>query len=521
MEEDKEIRVVTQYTEQEHDNKDDEASCEARSNNNNENHDDEEEDKEEENSDDNKDNDDADDDDNDANEDDDDDEGHEENLQEKPQAVTKKKYAQQPLQRLDERGGTEAPRAVPGTLLYLSEQAKGDDSVNGMAAATHINKWTTILGQAGAAFERAMHKESRRLTWRPLAFAFLEPASNKVQLMHGIEEISMDNEEHDAEGRVGFFIGDRITVTIDDVVHQQDPQFCTVAMFPELTTHFHGKPAEAIACTQATGQLIRGDTKARTIRVAKLLPIPVVWWSFFFSKPRTPTDTYRWILAITRSWKSESAKTAANTAWQWSRVACTHSQTSKDTSGIAIPVSPGPRNTQTVQWASHSLNRYLPQPKPSPNTQPQPQPIVPAQRDTTHQHATLHQAMLLAQDVITKTFEQNNHEKTVAKRLLEAILCRLLGLSRLGWDNQALLAPVWLTLHQQSDKASREMVLRAFFQELGKKVPAFTQFWNSTLFDNIISHKFEPGAVYESCHHGISLLSVSMRSFATQERERH
>jgi hypothetical protein len=128
--------------------------------------------------------------------------------------------------------------------------------------------------------------------------------------------------------------------------------------------------------------------------------------------------------------------------------------------------------------------------------------------------------MLLAQDVRTKTFKRTDREKTVAKRLPEATLCRLLGLSGLGWDDQALLAPVWLTLHQQSDKASREMVLRAFFQELGKKVPAFTQFWNSTLFDNIISHKFEPGAAYESCNHGISLLSVSMHSFAAQERER-
>jgi hypothetical protein len=81
------------------------------------------------------------------------------------------------------------------------------------------------------------------------------------------------------------------------------------------------------------------------------------------------------------------------------------------------------------------------------------------------------------------------------------------------------MAPVWLTLYQQPNKASRKMVMRALFQELGKKVPAFTQFWNSTLFDNIIAHKFEPGASYETCHHGISLLAVSMRSFAAQERE--
>jgi hypothetical protein len=197
-EEDEEIHVVTQYTEQEHGDDDEDAFREEYSNNNDENPNDDEGNKEEENSDDDEDNEDD--------NDDDDDYGHEKTPQKKPRGVTNKKYARQPLQRLNERDCTEAPRAVPGTLMYLSEQAKGDDSVNGMAAATHINKWTTILGQDGAAFERAMHKESRRLTRHPIAFAFLEPASNKVQLMHGIKEISMDNEEHEAEGRVGFFV---------------------------------------------------------------------------------------------------------------------------------------------------------------------------------------------------------------------------------------------------------------------------------------------------------------------------
>jgi hypothetical protein len=504
VEEDEDAQIITQqYTDELVNDDDDGASRPAYSDNDDNNDDDDEGEK------------DNDDNDDDRNDDDDDTEDDANDNNKKPRAVTKS--TRQPLRQID-RESREAPRAFPGTLLYLSEQAKGDDSVNGMAAATHINKWTAILGHANTEFERALHKESRRLTRHPIAFAFLEPASNKVQLLHGIEEIAMDNEEHDAEGRIGFFIGDRVTVTIDGVVHQQDPQFGTVATFPALTDKFQGKPATAMACIQAVEPMIAEDTKARTIHVAKLFSVPVVWWSFFLAKPRTPTETYRWIAATTRSWKSDAAKTAANTARQWSRVACTHSLTSRTTSGIALPVGPGPRDMQTVQWASHSLNRYLPRPKPSPSTQPQ--PVAPAPPNTNHQHATLHQAMLLAQDVITKTFKRSDREKTVAKRLPEATLCRLLGLSGLGWDDQALLAPVWLKLYQQQDKASREMVLRAFFQELGKTVPAFTHFRNSTLFDNIIAQKFEPGASYESCHHGISLLAVSMRSFAAQERER-
>jgi hypothetical protein len=63
-------------------------------------------------------------------------------------------------------------------------------------------------------------------------------------------------------------------------------------------------------------------------------------------------------------------------------------------------------------------------------------------------------------------------------------------------------------------------VLRTFFQDLGKQVAAFKQFRNSTLFEHIVALKFEPGHSYKTCHHGLSLLSVSMRSFAAQERER-
>jgi hypothetical protein len=82
------------------------------------------------------------------------------------------------------------------------------------------------------------------------------------------------------------------------------------------------------------------------------------------------------------------------------------------------------------------------------------------------------------------------------------------------------LAPIWLQIRQQTDKAGKKLVLRTFFQDLGKQVAAFKQFRNSTLFDNIVAFKFEPGHSYETCHHGLSILSVSMRSFADQEKER-
>lgn len=62
-------------------------------------------------------------------------------------------------------------------------------------------------------------------------------------------------------------------------------------------------------------------------------------------------------------------------------------------------------------------------------------------------------------------------------------------------------------------------MLRSFFQEQSKEVPAFKYFCNSLLFEHIVQHKFKPGAGYDTCHHGISLLAVSLHSQAAQEQE--
>jgi hypothetical protein len=188
-------------------------------------------------------------------------------------------------------------------------------------------------------------------------------------------------------------------------------------------------------------------------------------------------------------------------------------------SAIAIEMRPGPRDEKSVQWAAYSLHNYLPRLKHSPGAQAQPA-VALASPDLAAYSATLNQAMVLAQDAIRQSVERPDREKTIPKKLPDTILCRLLGLSGLGWEDQHLLAPIWLSLHPQPHTTARGLVLQTFFQDLGKQAPAFSQFRNSTLFDHILNHKFEPGAGYESCHHGISLLAVSMRSFSAQERER-
>ena len=50
-------------------------------------------------------------------------------------------------------------------------------------------------------------------------------------------------------------------------------------------------------------------------------------------------------------------------------------------------------------------------------------------------------------------------------------------------------------------------------------MPSFHEVSNTTLFNNIMNHKLAPGPTYETCHHGISILAVSLWTFSVQEHE--
>jgi hypothetical protein len=164
-------------------------------------------------------------------------------------------------------------------------------------------------------------------------------------------------------------------------------------------------------------------------------------------------------------------------------------------------------DASVVGWVIHHLARYLPKPKASPPPTVAQAPVAPAKGQHLH---ILNHAISLAQDVIKANAERSDsrdRERETPKMIMEPLLCCLLGLSGLTWDEQALLAPIWLQLKQQTDKTAKEHVLQQFFQDLGKQLPAFWQFWNSTLFENIVGFKFKPGHTFETCHHGMSPLS--------------
>jgi hypothetical protein len=415
--------------------------------------------------------------------------------------------------------------AHPGTLLHIFQQTQEKGQLCDRNATAHILSWIQRLQDGPGSLERGLYKASRRIQAKPIVFATIVDKSHKLKLVHGMEEIALDNEAHVANGTVGFFLGDRLAIDLDDDVHLQDPMFVAFTGYEEATAWYKGRTATATTCANNTKPaLLQSDKKAKIVNVPLLFPLPIEWWGFFLAKERSPAEYYHWVTAETRGWKSEEGKEAAEWARQWGRAACTSTDQHQDISCVQPPnIIVHSMDRTIATWAVHSLNAHLPKPKPAPTPH---EARAPATGPTSNNDPpanfmeSVNNMMLLAQNVIQSTVERNDRERTTTKQIPETLLHRLLGLSGLTWDERTLMAPIWHQLYQQPDKAAKETVLRSFFQTLGAQVPVFSQFRNSLLFEHIMHHKFEPGPSYDTCHHGISLLAVSMRSFATQEQER-
>ena len=62
-----------------------------------------------------------------------------------------------------------------------------------------------------------------------------------IDIAHGINIITMEDEAHDSDGLIGFFLGDRIVHTDAEESHYQDPQLWAVHTFSTLATNYKGK----------------------------------------------------------------------------------------------------------------------------------------------------------------------------------------------------------------------------------------------------------------------------------------
>ena len=142
----------------------------------------------------------------------------------------------------------------------------------------------------------------------------------------------------------------------------------------------------------------------------------------------------------------------------------------------------------------------------------------------TFAHPMVKMAQQLIQMAQTLIDHETDHsdpiQKFTTKQLPKHIICNLLGLSDHSWDCQDLLPKIWQDLHQQSDQKGYNIILHAgLFHILGDKCADLEQFYSSILFHHIIKHKFILGESFNTCHHGMSILVVSLCSFTIQKQE--
>ena len=175
-------------------------------------------------------------------------------------------------------------------------------------------------------------------------------------------------------------------------------------------------------------------------------------------------------------------------------------------------------DSDTLSWAIDHLGSYLPSPEQNTSRTPTPNPKAAAMPSRMEEIAL--QLSAATHQLIQSAVKCSDTTRTMPNEIPENLTCFLLGISGLTWEEKHLLAPIWSELYKQPNKSTCEVTLQMSFDDLSTQVPSFWEFSNMTLFDNIINHKLAPGPTFETCHHGISILAISLWTFTVQEQER-
>jgi hypothetical protein len=144
-------------------------------------------------------------------------------------------------------------------------------------------------------FEREIARNLRHTEMAPALFAILPEWSETVKLAHGFSSMLLTNRKHWADGKVGFFLGDRITVPLATGQQLQDPRLVLARSFQMLLTSFSGVPASEQRITRCATTPVPASNKGSTITLHKLFPIPQSWWPFFLPGSKTPGDALEFV----------------------------------------------------------------------------------------------------------------------------------------------------------------------------------------------------------------------------------
>ena len=170
----------------------------------------------------------------------------------------------------------------------------------------------------------------------------------------------------------------------------------------------------------------------------------------FLARHQKTRDVFEFITSSTRHWTSDIGKEAASKACMWARSACTADACDPDTSALAICINMDEGDTETISWATQHLQGYLP----APNTvNPTLTPTELHNNSSTNAMVMMaQQTMQMAQSLINHDMDHTNPTHHAPKQLPEDIICHLLGLCGLTWDNRNQLPKIWQSLQQQADQ---------------------------------------------------------------------
>ena len=258
--------------------------------------------------------------------------------------------------------------------------------------------------------------------------------------LHGFEQMIMSTNQQWADGRIGFFLGDRITIQLATGQCLQNPHLITARNFDRLIE----TSDKAIASSKAP--LANSASRGCRIPLPKLFLIPPTWWTTFLHGATAPRAALHFINWSTRNWTSPDSNIAGSTACLWAHSTCTASNQNPECSLIAICMTIDEGNLETVQWAMQHLHAYLPAPlELTTNTTTTPD----HDNDYAHNLAQMGQQLLhMAQALINQETDRTDHGPCAPKQLPEDIICNLLGLSSLQWDHRDELPTIWQQLHQ-------------------------------------------------------------------------
>ena len=144
-----------------------------------------------------------------------------------------------------------AAETMPGMLHHKAWEAATQNKLTEGNAAQHILHWIEIMNRGASAMARALDRERRCTHPRLVAFAMVPKLHGRIHLAHGFEEIILDDESHDADGCLGFFLGDRLMIHVEDGPHQQDLPFWMASYFTMFGATYHGKTAASKMCSIA------------------------------------------------------------------------------------------------------------------------------------------------------------------------------------------------------------------------------------------------------------------------------